>query len=76
VDFERARGRLSWPSRRGWQSLGEEFERIYDWRTGTFQGPQYALFCFNTGSSTASYVNVDGLHFSDRCEDAAMEPKR
>jgi len=67
MDFDRARGKLSWQSPAGWQALGDEFELIYDWRTGTFQGPQAALFCFNTaGSGKAGHVDVDWFHFSDR----------
>lgn len=66
MDFERARGALSWQSPAGWQALGDEFELIYDWRTGTFQGPQAALFCFNTGSGQAGQVDVDWFRFTDR----------
>jgi beta-xylosidase len=66
MDFERARGRLSWLDGATWRPLGDEFELIYDWRTGTFQGPQYALFCFNTGSGPVGHVDVDGFRFSDR----------
>jgi beta-xylosidase len=66
MDFERARGRLAWLDGAHWRALGDEFELIYDWRTGTFQGPQYALFCFNTGTGPAGHVDVDWLRFSDR----------
>lgn len=67
MDFEHARGTLSWQSPAGWQALGDEFELIYDWRTGTFQGPQAALFCFNTtAGGKAGQVDVDWFRFSDR----------
>ncbi|WP_457419759.1 glycoside hydrolase family 43 protein [Roseateles sp. P5_E7] len=66
MDFERARGRLSWLNGSQWQALGDEFALIYDWRTGTFQGPQVALFCFNTGSGAAGHVDVDWFRFSDQ----------
>jgi beta-xylosidase len=66
MDFERARGRLAWLDGAHWRALGDEFELIYDWRSGTFQGPQYALFCFNTGTGPAGHVDVDWLRFSDR----------
>lgn len=64
LDFERARGRLSWSSEGRWQPLGDEFALIYDWRTGTFQGPQYALFCFNPGA-VGGQMDVDWFRFSD-----------
>lgn len=66
MDFERAKGRLSWLNGSQWQALGDEFALIYDWRTGTFQGPQYALFCFNTGKGDAGKVDVDWFRFSDK----------
>ena len=44
------RARLSWraPGQSVWQVVGEPFELKFDWRTGTFQGPQVAMFCFST----------------------------
>lgn len=30
-----------------WTALPGEFPLAYDWRTGTFQGEQYSLFCYN-----------------------------
>ncbi|MFG6413336.1 glycoside hydrolase 43 family protein [Roseateles sp. DC23W] len=65
LDFTRERGRLSWSVDGRWQTLGDEFALIYDWRTGTFQGPQYALFCFNPGA-TGGQMDVDAFLFSDR----------
>ncbi len=65
LDFTRERGRLSWSVDGRWQALGDEFALIYDWRTGTFQGPQYALFCFNPGAA-GGQMDVDWFRFSDR----------
>jgi beta-xylosidase len=65
MDFGRARGRLSWLAGAQAQPLGDEFELIYDWRTGTFQGPQVALFCFNP-SRKGGHLDVDSVQFSDR----------
>ena len=66
MDFVSAKGRLSWQGSDGWQPLGDAFDLIYDWRTGTFQGPQYALFCFNTTKDgAAGHVDVDWFRFSD-----------
>jgi hypothetical protein len=48
-----------------WKNLGGDFEASYDWRTGTFQGPQFAIFCFNPNPGD-SYVDVDLFRFSDK----------
>jgi hypothetical protein len=37
---------------------------MYDWRTGTFQGQQYAVFCYNPASSSGC-LDVDGVRFID-----------
>ncbi len=70
MDFTRERGRLSWLDGSTARPLGDEFELVYDWRTGTFQGPQVALFCFNTaetdGAGQAGHMDVDWFRFSDR----------
>jgi beta-xylosidase len=41
-----------------WQGLGGSFPLGYDWRTGTFQGQQFALFCYNPKPG-AGYMDVD-----------------
>jgi hypothetical protein len=46
--------------------VGEPFELKFDWRTGTFQGPQVAMFCFHTGGEPAGYVDIDWFRFSDK----------
>ncbi|BCU78097.1 glycoside hydrolase 43 family protein [Luteolibacter sp. LG18] len=48
-----------------WKTLGGEFDATYDWQTGTFQGPQFALFCFNPKPG-AGFVDVDAFRFSDQ----------
>lgn len=66
------RARLSWraPGQSAWQVVGEPFELKFDWRTGTFQGPQVAMFCFSTrnngGPQPAGYVDIDWFRFSDK----------
>lgn len=32
---------------RAWTSMPGDFPLAFDWRTGTFQGQQYGLFCYN-----------------------------
>ena len=70
MDFERARGRLAWRTGVEWEAMGGEFELAYDWRTGTFQGPQYALFCFNPAGTPAGHVDVDWFRFSDQRDES------
>src|SRR5262249_25261339 len=41
--------------------IGDEFPLMFDWRTGTFQGEQYALFCYNP-SPSPGFLDVDGVH--------------
>lgn len=48
-----------------WTVLGGPFNLAYDWRTGTFQGEKYAIFCFNPNPGDG-YVDVDWFHFSDK----------
>ncbi len=43
---------------RNWTQLGGQFNIAYDWATGTFQGEQFAIFCYNA-SSGAGFVDVD-----------------
>lgn len=62
LDFTRERGRPSWSVDGRWQTLSDEFVLIYDWRTGTFQGPQYARFCFNP-AATGGRMDVDWFRF-------------
>jgi hypothetical protein len=44
-----------------------EFDLAFDWRTGTFQGEQFALFCFNPKDSDG-FVDVDWFKFSDKAD--------
>jgi xylan 1,4-beta-xylosidase len=48
-----------------WQQLGTTITMGYDWQNGTFQGEQYAILCFNPGSSTG-YMDVDWFRFDDK----------
>jgi beta-xylosidase len=59
VDFTTDRGRLAY-SRDGqsWTGLGDAFPMAFAWRTGTFQGPQFAIFCYAPQAS-AGRLDVD-----------------
>jgi beta-xylosidase len=52
---------------RHWLPLGGEFDLAFDWRTGTFQGEQFAIFCFNP-SPDGGFVDVGQFRFSDKKE--------
>jgi len=43
---------------RAWTPLGGQVNIAYDWLTGTFQGEQYAIFCYSPQPSTG-FVDVD-----------------
>jgi hypothetical protein len=43
-----------------WHGLGGSFPLGYDWRTGTFQGQQFALFCYNPKPGPG-YLDVDSF---------------
>ena len=61
LDFTTDRGRLSY-SRDGvrWQAAGGDFPLAFAWRTGTFQGQQMALSCYNPMPG-AGYLDVDSF---------------
>ena len=45
--------------------IGPAITMGYDWQHGTFQGEQYAILCFNPGSSSG-YMDVDWFRFNDQ----------
>ncbi|WP_448664210.1 glycoside hydrolase 43 family protein [Sphingomonas sp. CJ20] len=46
-----------------WTPLGGAFPLAFAWRTGTFQGEQFAISCFNPQPSTG-YLDVDSFTLS------------
>jgi beta-xylosidase len=61
MNFTTARGQMAYsPDGNAWTLLGGDFPLAYDWRTGTFQGPQFALFCFNPAESHG-YLDIDSF---------------
>jgi beta-xylosidase len=67
LDFIRSRGACSYSvDGTRWTRLGGEFPLAFDWRTGTFQGEQFAIFCFNRslGAPSDGFVDVDWFHFA------------
>ncbi len=68
LDFVRNRGTCSYSlDEKQWTTLGGEFNLAFDWRTGTFQGEQFAIFCFNPQPGDG-FVDVDSFRFTDRME--------
>ncbi len=64
MDFRAGMGRVAYSvDGRSWAGMGGEFPIAYDWRTGTFQGPQYALFCYNP-AGTGGRMDVDWFRLS------------
>ena len=63
MDFTRGKGRCGYsPDGKDFTAIGDEFPLMFDWRTGTFQGEQYALFCYNPKPSEGC-LDVDSVHF-------------
>ena len=46
-----------------WTQLGGQFNLGWDWLTGTFQGQQFAMFCYNRQPGTG-YLDVDWFRFA------------
>jgi beta-xylosidase len=66
LDFIRNRGACFYSvDGKNWKNPGGEFPLQFDWRTGTFQGEQFAIFCFNPDPGKG-YVDLDWFHFTDK----------
>jgi beta-xylosidase len=65
LDFIQNKGSCSYSTdETHWTTLGGEFDLAFDWRTGTFQGEQYAIFCYSRHPSEG-FVDVDWFKFTD-----------
>lgn len=58
-----------------WANLGGDFPLMFDWATGTFQGEQYAMFCYNPSSSTG-FADVDSFTFSETFDPISPQRRR
>lgn len=68
LDFDKKRGICSYSlDEKDWTILGGEFDLAFDWRTGTFQGEQFAIFCFNPQPGEG-FVDVESFTFTDKKE--------
>jgi beta-xylosidase len=64
MDFETKQGQLAYSSdNKSWNEAGGAFPLAFDWRTGTFQGQQIALSCYNPAPS-GGYLDIDSFTLS------------
>jgi beta-xylosidase len=64
LDFVKNLGKLLYSvDGQTWTQLGSQFNLAYDWATGTFQGEQFALFCYNQQPGTG-YLDMDWFRFT------------
>ena len=63
MDFTRGKGRCGYSlDGKAFTAIGDEFPLLFDWRTGTFQGEQYAVFCYSPNPG-AGYLDIDSIRF-------------
>ena len=61
MDFDTKVGRVAYSlDNVEWRQAGDSFPLAFDWRTGTFQGQQIALSCYNP-APTGGYLDVDSF---------------
>ncbi|HTG39865.1 glycoside hydrolase 43 family protein [Sphingomonas sp.] len=64
LDFTTDKAALSFSEDgRRFTPLGGEVPLMFDWRTGTFQGQQFGLSCYNPGAN-GGYLDVDSFTLS------------
>jgi beta-xylosidase len=64
TDFDTSTGALAYSlDGRRWTVVGGSFPLRFDWRTGTFQGEQFAISCYNPDSS-GGHLDVDSFTLS------------
>ena len=63
MDFTLGKGRCGYSlDGKAFTAIGGEFPLLFDWRTGTFQGEQYAVFCYSPKPG-AGYLDIDSIRF-------------
>ena len=66
MDFTKSQAEVAYSlDGKAWNAMGGAFKLGYDWRTGTFQGQQFALFCYNPHPGQG-YIDVDAFRFTDQ----------
>jgi beta-xylosidase len=65
MNFDSNQARFFWKDdSRDWEQAGPSVTMGFDWQYGTFQGEQYAVFCFNSEDSHG-YMDVDWFRLDD-----------
>jgi alpha-N-arabinofuranosidase len=71
TDFRTDQGTCSYSSDgETWKELGGPFKLAFDWRTGTFQGEQFAIFAYNFGAE-GGFVDVNSYIFTGQQPEAS-----
>lgn len=67
MNFSNKQAKFFWKddSTKSWSPLGTTITMGFDWQYGTFQGEQYAILNFNTGTSSG-YMDVDYFRLNDQ----------
>ena len=61
ADFVSDKGSLAYSlNGQDWQPIGTPFPLAFAWRTGTFQGEQFAISCFST-TGNGGFLDVDSV---------------
>ncbi len=61
MNFDTKQGQLAYSlDNRRWTAIGGAFPLAFDWRTGTFQGQQIALSCYNP-APVGGYLDIDSV---------------
>lgn len=61
MDFDTQQGRVGYSlDNRVWKDVDAAFPLAFDWRTGTFQGQQIAISCYNP-APTSGYLDIDNF---------------
>ena len=64
TDFSKNIGRVGYSlDGKKWTDIGGDFPLAFDWRTGTFQGEQFAISCYNAQPG-GGYLDVDSFTLS------------
>lgn len=74
MDFTTDRSRFAYSvDGRRWTALGGDAPLAFAWRTGTFQGEQFALFCY-ADKASAGWIDVDRFTLSPLAPAGTVRP--
>lgn len=62
MDFTTGEGHVAYsPDGKDWTEVGGAFPLRFDWRTGTFQGQQFAISCYNPAPDGGGFLDIDSF---------------